>query len=523
MQSRDSLAIALSGAAREFMESDSSRSPLATAVRAVILAAVGSYFCQPIFDSAIWGAMARGEWISLHHAVPAQDYWTLAGQGWGWSCDSWLFDLLCAEMFRVLGFHGLILVELLSVLLFVGIAAWSFSARAANAFLGTGLALLAALGIFSSHTFGAEFFALSFFLLLLELTLRFAVRPQFSTWLPLAAAAVLYANMHSSFLPAVMVGYIILQGHSTLPPAARRRCGLLYAMVFLALLGTPYFGTQLGSWMRGYAQAFAGRMSGGEEAATIYHYDFGAVFLLLFLYAAVMVKDNRAMPRSSGVLILFAAVGALSFRPLMPFALVLMPFLLAGVWPRFSREASSDGATALAQLEAKLAQVSPIGVLWLALCLFIVNVYKLWEQPVMPVLLPEKAVEAYLAAGAPMPILHDPSIGGYLEFRFLHDPRGQGAKPAWDERVSLFDPRLAFLARHFTKLGLGWEQVFLLGRPAAVLCREIDPLAAVLLRDSQWKVAYRTEVQVPKDDPDSARRAALQQKLLGWVLFVKSE
>jgi hypothetical protein len=100
----------------------------------------------PIGSYDFFWHLATGRWITEHHALPANDPFTIGSDGGRWINDEWLFDVVLHGVHSAAGFETLSLIRAL----FLGAVFAFIFARSARhgepalAFLLTAVSFLAA-------------------------------------------------------------------------------------------------------------------------------------------------------------------------------------------------------------------------------------------------------------------------------------------------------------------------------------------------------------------------------------------
>ncbi len=165
--------------------------PLLTAVRPI---------ADPVLDSDVWWHLRVGQWVCDHHAVPANDPFTLDGRERPWVAYSWLFEVALYGLYSWLGLIGIIVYRV-ALSFAVTAALHRLVARREPRFLVA--TLLTGVGVGTISVLFDErpwLFTILFTTLTLDIVLDLRDgRPNRLLWL-LPAVYALWANLHIQFV-----------------------------------------------------------------------------------------------------------------------------------------------------------------------------------------------------------------------------------------------------------------------------------------------------------------------------------
>lgn len=479
------------------------KNTLCIATWLIVVAALGSYLCNPIFDASLYGNVIRGRWIYNHREVPTSEIWSAIGGGYFSPDASWLFDLVTAGIFSLGHELAMAAFKLVGCVTFLIVAAVIFSREAQNRVVGTAIAALVGVGLFTGFSFGAEPFAWSLFLLLLRQALSFKKGMPYSASL-IFAGSVVYVNTHPS---AVLLSVLAISLLVIAEGISVRRIALTILLFFLPHFFTPYFGGQaIYVFSSSLRQFFVSTFS-HSDPGTIYYYDSG--ILLILLAAHLLIRRPLAQKETYlGALLAFIAF---AWRPFTAEALLLNGLFIAEAWSKCAPEKFREAVTMIGE---KLARSPMVMAAWFFLCLVIVNIAAVVRTPVLLALFPQKALLYIKNGNIAGPIIHESWIGPYF-YSVFGSPSGETAvKPLLDDRAKRAHPVDVFRNQNFFKANRGWEDYLQDIKPAAVICRKADPIFAVLSRDPAWEKAFETPIQ-PKGSSDR-----FLTEYLEWVVLV---
>lgn len=465
--------------------------PLGSSSRAVQIlsvvisvAAFAGYCSFPIHEPGFWGILLRGDWIREHGALPQTRFWEADGAPW--RDASWLAAATLSGLWSWLGAAGAAWFKLAGVGALLLALGWRLAQLSGSWFLALLLAAVVSSSAAPLFAAGVLPWALALLCCADGLAARWARSGSPRDAALLFATLVLHGNFHPSVLPAAVL--------AVAGAAHRRRSALVLAAA--ALCCTPYAGRQLLTAAGEFLQEAAFVVATQAAPATVYHYDFVTLILLLAILAALR---PAAIAADRLVAALAALLAAGAWRELLPYALLFNSLLLAAVW---RDGAQSHIHRAVSKLEAGVLRLPALGVVWVMLCLAIVNLVGFLRAPVSSVGLPVAAATAIAELQPPRPVVSRSEFAPYLAQRW----RGTGLRPvaahARSERVR---------EQQYFGLGPGFAAAQEQLAPRTVLCNAGDPLFFRLISDAQWRPIY---VEPP---------AAGGAKARNWAVFSRRE
>jgi hypothetical protein len=336
----------------------------------------------PIGSYDFFWHLATGRWIAEHHALPANDPFTIGSDGGRWINDEWLFDVVLHGVHSAAGFETLSLIRAL----FLGAVFAFIFARSARhgepalAFLLTAVSFLAAQQQLGMRPSTAAAALLAIAIVAVDSPLAFLVTT--AAWI----------NIHPSAILAPLI------------PGVRRRW-LLALLSCAALVLNPF------GW-RGVAAPFAvARFVGG---ATFVNAEWlpsrPAEFPLLYITLAIglglfgIASDRRSQLWRIALLLVLAILAMRHVRNqglyFAALPLLVTPFV---VRPLGWRSRLAIGSAAAVILAAAFVHDRHSGV--------------------DPMRFPVRAVARLRASGLPGRIYNADQFGGYLIWSFYPERR----------------------------------------------------------------------------------------------------
>jgi hypothetical protein len=476
---------------------------------------LGSYLCASIFSAAFFGHLTIGHWIVSHYRVPTTDIWTLAAQGRVWRSDAWLFEVMLSAVESMFGDKGLIVLKLLLFSAFVGAASCCFSARSGDRFFGTFVAFVVSCGVLLGVCLEAKLLGWIFFIICLDLGCRFESGEDKKRLLILIFfLGLLYSNVHSSSLGCLLVLAMLLLSEGENP--IRRGCVPFLALFALAQIATPYLGTQVYSSLRGFLNFLSLELNYQANPATIFQYPVAFLLLLLIVIGYLWHCHPWTLRGSELLIILFAAIMGFASRSLLPYALMLCGLMCARLWGRVQGSGLGNLGIALAKLEHQFSKLPAVGLIWVILCLIIVNIANLVRHPITTVLLPAAEVDYLLEDELPFPLLHESAVGPYLQYRFADQAGNPKQLVAMTPAAAQIAPNFAVAEMFLKDLHPGWEKFFTLIAPQTVLCRIGTPLYESLVNNQDWELVFEAKKRVGSGEEETTPS---RRSLVSWAVF----
>jgi hypothetical protein len=169
-------------------------------------------------------------------------------------------------------------------------------------------------------------------------------------------------------------------------------------------------------------------------------------------------------------------------------------------------------------LRGKLSRAPVFGLCWVLCCLVMVNVANGLKVPVAKVLLPAREVDYILDSNLEFPLLHEPGVGGYVQYRLSNMPEDKSKKSACSPRLKSQNPALYLKAQAVEQLGSGWLDYFSLISPETVLCRRSSALASFLSESPNWDMRFSGEEERTKNLGTLSTSGSAE---FSWLVFSK--
>ncbi len=433
----------------------------------LLLGAVALLGITPIHDGDVWWHLKNGEYFLQHRSLPDQDPFVFTAGKDRWIIRAWISEVIFYLVFRVGGPAGLTLFKAAIFTLAIGMLWHLGAALGCPAPVAALILLLAALVARPRLLERPEIVSFLLLATALSVLLR-GVRTR-AAYL-LVPLQVLWANMHSSFLMAIMLPWpfvadevlrrlrnagsqavgeqgpraphTLLAAAAVFPASALTPEGLRLMLYPLHLARMPTLG------LIGEVQPLvpALRLCSGCLGE-------GIAFLVLGLgtlaVCVLQVKEGRGVGPGGWALVVAATVAPFFVYRLLPYAgFILAAMAMRGTGVLYATR--SGRGTPDARPGGRPALVAGVAVLLLAFPLF--TVLRDSRSPfgvgVAPGRFPEGAARFILSAKARGPLFNSLGFGSYLLWSLF--PRHQVfIHPAFWDSVS--DDRL--IARFFQSQG----------------------------------------------------------------------
>jgi len=309
------------------------------------------FAAEKIADPDFWWHLKTGEWIWQHKAIPHTDPFSYTFQGAEWINYEWFFHVLIYPLYRLVGFGGLIVFVIISVLLTFLIL--FFACREVDGgkrwltITILFVALLVARGRFAvrPQIISSLLLAFYLYLLILHQKERITTRQLIFFLLP---AHILWVNVHGSFLLGIFLvgayalGTVVplaLRHHRDLTPVFKDKKlqGLLLACLLLCIasLVNPYT----------YRIFYIPLKTAGSEALQgitewvpvdikflgVFAIEYTMWFRILFLIGAIsfLIRlDNLKKVENVAIFALFSYMAFKHIRFSGDFAIVAAPIIV---------------------------------------------------------------------------------------------------------------------------------------------------------------------------------------------------
>lgn len=508
--------------------------PTAVALQLLIIAAACSSMTTAIYSPAFFRHLSTGRWIQQHAELPQSNLWTLFAYGKHWIASSWLFDYLLADIELYFAERGLVLLKVALIFAVVFAVAHLYQKLSNSRFIASGLALLVGAGIFTPDAFSAKTVGLLFFVLMLARALRHSRgQNSWSSWLLTFLLAAAAANVHVSFVWGIVFAQLLAIAAPAKEKVAAPIITRFAVVLAAASLLSPYAGQQVIWGLNSAAAELVFNIRHLLSPASLYHYGTAFLIILWTLFAALWRCSRDLIGRTEGLLAFLLSLLALASTTLLPYAAIILGYLIALLWGRAKKESPPESlgeiGKGLQSLERWLSSWPLLGVLWLALCIVIYQTVTLSRTPVLTAALPKQALEFIDREQVQFPLLHSAAIGDYLQSHWQLQGQLQGPlqsdfeivpKTTVDRRIVVLDPQIAEEELAFTRQSAGAEKFEARVDAKAALCLRPDALCQRLLADENWKLIYDGATPPEGLSPIRARRA---EHIYHWLVFQRIE
>lgn len=451
----------------------------------LVILCLGTYLCTSIHFPDFYEHLTKGNWIIWHGRLPDTYLWTTIGGHLSWSDPNWLFEVIVSSLDTYFGIKGLIIAKIAFTVLAPLSFACLFSYLAAERFFGTLIAVIVSCGIFFHAPFLPSLLGWSLMALLLLQCFKLADSEESSLFrlLLIFVASLVFANTHGSYLLSSMLCL-------SLPRHSKKNTIILSVIFLLAAILNPYVGSQIVTALQTSYNQITLDIILQRDPASIYNFTAAFLTLLWLLFALFWHYDPKGAPVYPVVLAGGLSVLGLGSAFVLPYALFVVGILLSIVWGRGGHRNKGNLGNAIYKLKTGLARVSPIGILWVLICLTIVNVVNRMRHPESLVLLPNEEIEYFIESGVNPPLFHEAFIGGYLVYRFS-DEKGELREKVMQTTYSSHLYRDAAISDFSLKsLDDTWRDNFRSYAPNTVLCRQSSSLYQLLLENPDWTLAF---------------------------------
>jgi hypothetical protein len=304
-----------------------------------------------------------------------------------------------------------------------------------------------------------------------------------------------WANTHLS--SALGVGTVLLWAFgSPFSRTGTERAAYAFSFAFLGTLVTPYLG---GEWLTFFAKTghpLEFRAIAEFQPATVTQYSTVFLIVSCLLLAILASKSTKALSPAKLILWVGFCVGALAVVKFLPFAVILTCGLIA----RGYREQKADGLPSEGALYNLMEGVERFrtfalsipreGLSFVFLCLSVVNVYKVWKDPLAFEVVPQLAVDFIEKNNLPHPIANIFGHGGYLIYRFSDEAGIPKNLVAIDGRTNLI-PKDMWKKYSATYSGKrSWQEYLQEVKPETIMWRDDSPLGSILIAEGEWSEVF---------------------------------
>ena len=458
---------------------------------------IGSAHLSALADPDGWWHLSTGDWILQNHAMPHDglfsQYSTLP-----WTDSSWLFDMLLAALYKMIGLRAL---PVLLMGFKVAIAVMTFALARGSRSNFWPAVFLAAAAQYAIPSLPPGPVVCSIVLFAIELNLLFGakrtgnVRPLF--WLPVLF--LLWVNLDVGFifgLLLLLLFSVVAFGEevgrrseagssaSQTPAIPPRAAATVLAASFIAALVSPYF-------LHSYAAASQQLWLLVPYVQNLHAISFRHPqdYVLLLLAMAAFFSLGRRRSRDMFQVILMIACLALAFtrqRDIWLLALASVA-VIADALPMGSRLAQPENNGRPWRM-TKLATAGLVLIAFVAIALSRIPSSREALLSKVGETFPVRAGDYIRANHLPPPIFNAYDWGGFLTWYLPEYP------VSIDSRTALYGDEIN--ARYFkvttAEIPLDADPSFANAR--TILLRKDSPMAVALSSVPQFKVAYQDDV-----------------------------
>ncbi len=476
-----------------------------------LLAVLGAVFIvalAPRLDTDFWWHLKDGQYIALHHVVPARDFMSYTLTGHAWTDHEWLAELGLYGLYLLAGLWGPIVFFACIICATFFLLYLRISALRVNRVLA--LFIVAAAFVASSASWGPRIqmmtlFFLAAYLLILQ---RFAVSRDRRWFILPPLLMLVWANVHGGFVLGLAVLVVTLAGE-TLNRLTRHPDA--WSQLELRTLGIATLGTAAVTMINpnGFRQllypltfvlpnAYTNLIE--ESASPNFHLPVMMLFevMVLLLIAAAFIGRQRINWTHLFIILAFTHLALSQVRNVAVWAVVVTPYLafylqtalpaLREQFPGFSyRRRPVRGNTGLLLNAALLLLISFAYVLETT---HFVNATTLRQAESENY--PRAAIAYMRNHDLPPHVFVSYGWGGYLLWNLF--PR---YRDYMDSRAdTLFTNKI--LSGYLTAYGArpGWQQMLKNYDVQDVLVEPSAPLAQVLAENHGWRLAEKDPMAV---------------------------
>lgn len=392
----------------------------------------GVWITQPIVDPDLFWHLNIGNWITSHGRLPETDLWVAEGGAHIFRAYSWLFECILSWTYKLGGFKGVIISEVILGTGLVTLFSFVFSRLSKNYFSGILLGMFGAGAVVAHFSFRPQTFTWGLFVLVLYICNRSCSLSIRQKYFSLFVVMALWANLHISTVLGLFAVLFLFEG------SKKQR---IFASVtsFLGTFCTPYLG---GEWF-----TFIEKVSHPVDFSIIDEFkaarfiDVPSILLLLSLslLLAIIVEKRRLISKEKilvGISLIGLGVTVVKF---IPIACLYVLFLIAENMDN-STGVFSEGFRRLYLIFEKYLSGQGLAVLLLAIMYLKIN--PLIETPIQKNIFPEDEISFFKEKNLPLPLLSGFNEGGYVSFVNSNSKGEPSFRVTMDGRTNLISKEL---------------------------------------------------------------------------------
>jgi hypothetical protein len=450
----------------------------------------GLYITDQVKDPDLWWHITVGRWILAHLSLPHQDYWTMFASGEPWKAYSWSVEILFALVDRHWGIHGLFVLQcVFGVILSLSLA-YVFGMIAKDHFFGALLGVYATASTFNHFTLRPQVLVWIYFaylLLVSERINRDGLKTGYKARLILLMC--LWANTHISSILGVTAVFLWTW--------RRDKYGVAFLSALYAFIGTlitPYLGGEWIMFAQTASHPFSHQSINEFVPANITQYSTAFLVILVPVLASFFHRRAELFDGAKLLLVGLFLIGALAVVKFLPFAVIVICAVLALFWQRQASQPSARDnlSEGFRRLDLFVNKIPKEGLSFVLICLSLVKVYGLWQEPLDKVVTPEAALDFMQSNNLPHPILNTFGNGGYVMYRYSGIDGELPHKVPIDGRTNLISDQL-WATFNLTLNGrMGWQKFIEMVKPATILWKTESPLIPILLEGGKWCLVFES-------------------------------
>ncbi len=446
------------------------------------------YITGPIVDPDLWWHIIAGRWITAHGQIPTTEIWNQYALGKDWTAYSWLPEIIFSFADSNYGLKGLITLKLILASIYSCSLFYVFGKISKNWFFGSFLGLFVTLGSFSHFTLRPQ--SLVWIIFTWLILYSYKVRDEgfdIKKGIVIFILMSIWANTHlTTILGIITVLCLTYREGNFLTSAKSGICALFGTFL------TPNFGKEWLTFFSKLSHPLEYKIIGEFKPGTILEYS--TVFLVLILILLIVFLYHQ--PRKINPIRFFVTslfiFSSLAIVKFIPFALILCSTLLAEFWYKGGSQEKAYGnlSEAFRKFEKLILDIPVQGLSFVFICLAIVQVFKIWTNPISYSRVPIEAVDFIEQNNLEFPILNTFTHGGYLIYRFS-DENGELKHPVpIDGRTNVNNPKIwkMFVSSLVGKEN--WRDYIDKVQPKTILWTRESPLNALLLEDLSWERVF---------------------------------
>ncbi len=263
-------------------------------------------------------------------------------------------------------------------------------------------------------------------------------------------------------------------------------------LCFLGTLVTPYIGGEWLAFLQESRHPFSHSAIAEFKPATILQYS--TAFLLIS--GALLLLFVHYRPRSAGMgklmLCLIFSLGGMAVVKFLPFAVITVAAVAALIWARTEDKASLGNiAEGIERLRKAYEWLPPQGLSFLALCVGVVSIYPVWNQPLSNAASPIFSIDYIQNHKLPGPLLNGFGQGGYVMYRFSNADGTLDNLVPIDGRTNV-TPVKVWQSHSDALMGKrNWRSFIDMVKPNTIVWKTESPLTNILLSNREWCRVFR--------------------------------